>query len=198
MRHGRGPGVMDGVYSDQGPTPEPAHPEDDAQLTAQMRAVAASARRRAVRDGDTQADTAHLLHSLLENDPQARAACDIPEGRAARVLGYLVQRSIGYGLRWHGSVEDSGALPLLTMTAPGWSPAASAALGGAVDLARARGRQQADGIDLLHALAADPDCRAADVLRAAGLDPDGLQEEPGTGFGTVPGPRSAGTGDDRA
>ncbi|WP_443054091.1 Clp protease N-terminal domain-containing protein [Streptomyces sp. IBSBF 2435] len=176
---------MDGVYSDQGSPPAAAHPADDAHLTTEVRVVAASARRRAVRDGDAQADTAHLLHSLLENDPDARAACDTQAGRAARVLGYLVQRSIGYGLRWRGSVEDSGALPVLPAAMPGWSPAAAAAFHTAVDLARQRGGAQADGIDLLHALAADPGCRAADVLRAAGLDPDDLNEAPGP----VPGPR---------
>ena len=176
---------MDAVYSDQRPPHDPARPADDAHLTVEVRAVTADARRRAVRDGDAQADTAHLLHSLLENDPRARAACDATPGRSARVLGYLVQRSIGYGLRWRGSVEDSGELPALTTTAPGWSPAAAAALRGAADLARTRGRERADGIDLLHALTADPDCRAADVLRAAGLDPDDLHEAPGT----VPGPR---------
>ncbi|MGW5353058.1 Clp protease N-terminal domain-containing protein [Streptomyces sp. NPDC004031] len=170
---------MGGVYSDQGPQHEPARPADDAHLTAEVRAVLADARRRAVRDGDTQADTAHLLHSLLEHDPHARAACDAPPGRSARVLGYLVQRSIGYGLRWRGSVEDSGEIPTLTLTAPGWSPAAATALRGAAELARLRGRDEADGIDLLHALTADPDCRAADVLRAAGLDPDELHEAPG-------------------
>ncbi|WUH95135.1 peptidase [Streptomyces sp. NBC_00433] len=167
------------MYSDHGHPLDPAHPADGAHLTAEVRAVAAGARRRAVRDGDSQADTAHLLHSLLENDPEARAACDTPAGRSARVLGYLVQRSIGYGLRWHGSVEDSGSLPTLTMTMPGWSPAAAAAFRTAVDLAGKRGGAQADGIDLLHALAADSGCRAADVLRSAGLDPDGLHDGPG-------------------
>nr|WSX73077.1 peptidase [Streptomyces sp. NBC_00899]WSX80857.1 peptidase [Streptomyces sp. NBC_00899] len=179
---------MDGVYSDHGQPLDPAHPADDAHLTAEVRAVAASARRRAVRDGDSQADTAHLLHSLLENDPDARAACDASAGSSARVLGYLVQRSIGYGLRWRGSVEDSGALPVLTVTVPGWSPAAAAAFRTAVELAGQRGGAQADGIDLLQALAADPDCRAADVLRSAGLDPDGLHDGPGP----LPGPRDAG------
>ncbi|UWE09830.1 Clp protease N-terminal domain-containing protein [Actinacidiphila bryophytorum] len=177
------------VYSDHGPPIDPAHPADDAHLTAEVRAVAASARRRAVRDGDSQADTAHLLHSLLENDPDAHGACDAAAGSSARVLGYLVQRSIGYGLRWRGSVEDSGALPTLTVTVPGWSPAAAAAFRTAVRLAARRGGAQADGIDLLHALAADPDCRAADVLRSAGLDPDGLHDGPAPGPGPMPGPR---------
>lgn len=179
---------MGGVYSDQGQRLDRAHPADDAHLTAEVRAVAASARRRAVRDGDSQADTAHLLHSLLESDPDARAACAASAGSSARVLGYLVQRSIGYGLRWRGSVEDSGAQPVLTVTVPGWSPAAAAAFGTAVELARQRGQAQADGIDLLHALAADPGCRAADVLRSAGLDPDGLHDGPGP----LPGPHDTG------
>ncbi|OKJ82053.1 peptidase [Streptomyces sp. CB01883] len=68
----------------------------------------AGARRRAVRDGDRQVDTAHLLHSLLEHDPEVRAAVG-GAPRLVRLLGYLVQRSIGYGLRWQSTVEDSGA-----------------------------------------------------------------------------------------
>ncbi|EFF89909.1 conserved hypothetical protein [Streptomyces sp. e14] len=80
-----------------------------------MAAVLAAARRRAVRDGDRQTDTAHLLHTLLESDPEVRAA--VGGGpRIARLLGYLVQRSIGYGLRWQSTVEDSGALPVVTRT----------------------------------------------------------------------------------
>ncbi|MEU7563725.1 Clp protease N-terminal domain-containing protein [Streptomyces eurythermus] len=78
--------------------------------------MVAGARRRAVRDGDRQTDTAHLLHALLEHDPEARAAVGEPR-RLARLLGYLVQRSIGYGLRWRAGVEDSGALPVVTAPA---------------------------------------------------------------------------------
>jgi ATP-dependent Clp protease ATP-binding subunit ClpA len=174
-----------GVYSDHGRQFAPTHPADDAHLTAEVRAVAADARRRAVRDGDRQADTAHLLHSLLENDPGARAVCDARAGQSTRVLGYLVQRSIGYGLRWRGSVEDPGELPTVPGTAPGWSPSAAAAFRTAVDLARHRGVVRADGIDLLRALVADPGCRAVDVLRSAGLDPGGLRDGPGH----VPGQR---------
>lgn len=168
--------------------PGPRHSDPDAQLTDDLASVVAAARRRAVRDGDRQIDTAHLLHALLESDPEVRAAIGDPRA-VARLLGYLVQRSIGYGLRWRGSVEDSGALPTLTVTVPGWSPAAAAAFRAAVELAAQRGDAQADGIDLLHALAADPDCRAADVLRSAGLDPDGLHDGPASGPGAVPGPR---------
>ncbi|SEC52581.1 Clp amino terminal domain-containing protein, pathogenicity island component [Streptomyces sp. 2231.1] len=85
-----------------------AHFADDAGLDAEPAAVLAGARRRAVRDGDRQIDTAHLLHSLLEHDPQVRAAVG-GSPRLVRLFGYLVQRSIGYGLRWQGTVEDSGA-----------------------------------------------------------------------------------------
>ncbi|WP_374204313.1 Clp protease N-terminal domain-containing protein [Streptomyces sp. HPF1205] len=157
--------------SDPAPLPDPNHLADDPRLTVEVRAVAADARRRATRDGDRQVDTAHLLHSLLERDPAAREACDAGTGRIARVLGYLVQRSIGYGLRWSGSVEDSGSLPAVTGAAPGWSPAAAAAVRAAMAGARRHGRARADGIDLLHALAADPKCRAVEVLRAAGIEP---------------------------
>lgn len=86
--------------------------DDDAGFSAELTAAVESARRRALRDGDRQIDTAHLLHSLLEHDPEARAA--FADGtQLARLLGYLVQRSIGYGLRWQSGVEDSGALPVV-------------------------------------------------------------------------------------
>lgn len=84
--------------------------DDDAGLGAELAAVVEGARRRAVRDGDRQTDTAHLLHSLLEHDPEVRVAVGGP-ARLTRLLGYLVQRSIGYGLRWQSSVEGSGAIP---------------------------------------------------------------------------------------
>ncbi|MER0444433.1 Clp protease N-terminal domain-containing protein [Streptomyces sp. Edi4] len=145
-----------------------ASPADiEGRLTAELASAVAGARRRALRDGDRQLDTAHLLHSLMESDPDVRAAF---EGgpQVARVLGYLVQRSIGYGLRWQGSVEDSGAVPLITQ--PGWSPSALAALGHASRRAGARGDDRADGRDLLAALAADPGCRAVEVLDHAGVE----------------------------
>ncbi|MEV4230187.1 Clp protease N-terminal domain-containing protein, partial [Streptomyces bobili] len=100
--------------------------EDDAGLSAELAAAVEGARRRAVRDGDRQIDTAHLLHALLENDPEVRAAFDSGP-QLARLFGYLVQRSIGYGLRWQGGVEDSGAVPVVT-TVEGFSPLASSAL----------------------------------------------------------------------
>ncbi|WP_374196334.1 hypothetical protein [Streptomyces sp. ISL-10] len=103
-----------------------------------------------MRDGDRQIDTAHLLRSLLEPEADVRAA--VGDGaQVARVLGYLVQRSIGYGLRRQGSVEDSGTLfPQAPGTASlgtaslgtaslGWSPSAVAAMAGALGRARIRG-----------------------------------------------------------
>ncbi|MEW2286961.1 Clp protease N-terminal domain-containing protein [Streptomyces sp. NPDC047841] len=165
------------------------HPDGAAGLGAELAAVLAAARRRAVRDRDRHTDTAHLLHALLEHDPEPRAAVGGPQ-RLARVLGYLVQRSIGYGLRWQGSVEDSGALPRVPAPAghadaagpagpagasgpgkeaEGWSPAASAALADARARARRRGAARAGGTDLLAALAADPRSRAVEVLERAGI-----------------------------
>ncbi|MEO3977419.1 Clp protease N-terminal domain-containing protein [Streptomyces sp. CAU 1734] len=158
--------------------PAAVRADADTGLTDELSSVVAGARRRALRDGDRQLDTAHLLHSLIEADPEVRAA--LGEGaRVARVLGYLVQRSIGYGLRWQGSVEDSGALPAARALgaragpgagAPGWSPSAAAAMEGARARARARGEGRAAGVDLLARLAMDPGCRAVEVLRRAGVD----------------------------
>lgn len=163
------------------------HPDGAAGLGAELAAVVAAARRRAVRDRDRHTDTAHLLHALLEHDPEARAAVGDPQ-RLARVLGYLVQRSIGYGLRWQSSVEDSAAMPRVPAPAgpadaagpavgaggpgkeaEGWSPAASAALTDARARARRRGAPRVGGTDLLAALAADPRSRAVEVLERAGI-----------------------------
>lgn len=144
--------------------------------------MVAGARRRAFRDGDRQIDTAHLLHTLLESDPRARAAFVGGPPQVARLLGYLAQRSIGYGVQWSGSVEDSGARHQVSLrdvqsiqaaqggAMSGWSPAAVAAMGAAAVRARARGVSHADGPDLLAALAGDPECRAVEVLRQAGVD----------------------------
>ncbi|MEV1021827.1 Clp protease N-terminal domain-containing protein [Streptomyces sp. NPDC050264] len=142
--------------------------EGDAPLSDELALVVAGARRRAVRDGDGRIDTAHLLHSLLEADPEVRAAF-ADKGQVARLLGYLVQRSIGYGLQWQGAVEDSGAVPLVR-GAPGWSPAAAAAMEAGAERAAVRGDARARGVDVLAALAADGECRAVEVLGRAGVD----------------------------
>ncbi|WP_327405574.1 peptidase [Streptomyces sp. NBC_01288] len=142
--------------------------DNDARLSAELAAVVAGARRRALRDGDRQIDTAHLLHSLLESDPEARAVFgDGPQ--IARLLGYLVQRSIGYGLRWQGTVEDSGAIPVIP-AAEGWSPLAAGALEYACERAGLRDGDLACGIDLLAAIVADPESRAVEVLHRAGIE----------------------------
>lgn len=142
--------------------------EPDARLTDELAAVIAAARRRALRDGDRQIDTAHLLHTLLESDPEVRAAFG-DGAQIARLLGYLVQRSIGYGLRWQSGVEDSGAVPVLTDVA-GWSPVAARAMKDARGRAEARGGERACGVDLLAAIVAAPQSRAVEVLGRAGVD----------------------------
>lgn len=157
------------------------------------------ARRRALRDGDRQIDTAHLLHSLIESDPEVRAAF---EGgpQLAKVLGYLVQRSIGYGLRWQGAVEDSGAVPVVgdvdsvvrDTGAEGWSPAAASAMADARERAELRGDVRAGGLDLLAALACDHECRAVEVLERAGIDAAQLAARI---LGAPPGQGGRGTGD---
>ncbi|MFH8370071.1 Clp protease N-terminal domain-containing protein [Streptomyces sp. NPDC018031] len=169
-------------------SPPPAGPDGsggDGRLSEELVSVIADARRRARRGGDRQIDTAHLLHGLLESDPAVREVFDGGPAGAARLLGYLVQRAIGYGLRWSGRVEDSGALPRVRAggraggpggpgyggVAAGWSPAAAAALGRALAGARSRGAACAEGLDLLIAIAGDADCRAVEVIRRAGVDP---------------------------
>ncbi|MFC8228372.1 Clp protease N-terminal domain-containing protein [Streptomyces sp. NPDC057287] len=148
----------------------PAHPWAGAGLSDAMTAVTTGARRRAVRDGDRHVDTAHLLHSLVESDPEVREVFD-GGPQLARVLGYLVQRSIGYGLRWQGTQEDSGGFPAVREPGgEGWSPSAEAAMDRAVGAALLRGGRHADGLDLLAALVADPRCRAVEVLERAGVE----------------------------
>ncbi|MET8681388.1 Clp protease N-terminal domain-containing protein [Streptomyces sp. NPDC004647] len=167
----------------------PTSRECDARLNGVLVSVVTGARRRAVRDGDRQVDTAHLLHTLLESDPEVRAAFDGGPQQVARLLGYLVQRSIGYGLRWCATVEDSGTVPP-EGTAPGLSPAALAAVHRALDGACSRGAECAEGLDLLSALAADPESRAVEVLHRAGVDPGPLAaggETPGPAVRGYPG-----------
>ncbi|MEE1755511.1 Clp protease N-terminal domain-containing protein [Streptomyces sp. SP18CS02] len=144
-----------------------------AGLTAEPAPVVTGARRRALRDGDRQIDTAPLLHSLIESDPAVRALFDGPQ--AARVLGCLVQRSIGYGLRWRARVEGSGAVPPARgADMAGWSPAAVAVMEAALARAALRGAERAAGVDLLAGIAADRGCRAVEVLTRAGIDTEAL------------------------
>ncbi|MFE2944374.1 Clp protease N-terminal domain-containing protein [Streptomyces sp. NPDC059255] len=168
------------------PAPEragvtPVRAAAESRLTAELVSVLSGARRRALRGGDAQVDTAHLLHSLLETDPSVR---DVFGGdqRVVRVLGYLVQRSIGYGLRWQATVEDSGAVPAVPVprdavdrAVTGWSPQALAAMAGALDRAARNGEPRIGGLDLLAALLADRDCRAVEVLERAGADAGTLE-----------------------
>lgn len=128
------------------------------------------ARRRALRDGDRHIDTAHLLHSLIESDPEVRAVFD-GGPQLARVLGYLVQRSIGYGLRWQGTLEHSGGQTVAREPgADAWSPSAVAAMDRAERGAALRGESCAGGLDILAALVGDPQCRAVEVLGRAGVE----------------------------
>ncbi|MFD9909969.1 Clp protease N-terminal domain-containing protein [Streptomyces sp. NPDC059063] len=158
----------------QGAESGPTRTDIDSSLSVALASVMSGARRRAVRDGDRQVDTAHLLHSLLEYEPQVRAVFDGGE-QVARLLGYLVQRSIGYGLQWQGTVEDSGAVPVIASAKETvLSPAAAGAMEAALERAALRGEPQARGLDLLAALAADRECRAVEVLRRAGVDADAL------------------------
>ncbi|MFF4650659.1 Clp protease N-terminal domain-containing protein [Streptomyces sp. NPDC001380] len=159
-------------------TPLPATP-------AVLGAVAAAARRRAARAGDEAVDTGHLLHSLLESDAAALdAAAPLPR-QAVRLMGYLVQRSIGFGRGWRATAEQPGAdadagaeggavpdtagaeAPRSAPDRPGLSGAAAAAL----EEAAARPEALPVGHRLLAALLADPDSRAAQILRSSGIDP---------------------------
>ncbi|MFF5758008.1 Clp protease N-terminal domain-containing protein [Streptomyces longwoodensis] len=153
----------------------------------ELAAVVDGARRRAVRDGDRQIDTAHLLHSLLERDAEVRAAFG-DGARIARLLGYLVQRSIGYGLRWQSAVEGSApGSPTVTRAADGtggqpgecFSPLAAVAMARTRARATGRGAAGTHGLDLLAALVADPRARAVEVLGRAGVDARELLERIG-------------------
>ncbi|AVH60097.1 peptidase [Streptomyces dengpaensis] len=162
-----GVGVVSSRIPQQSAESGPNRRELEAGLSAELASAVSGARRRALRDGDRQIDTAHLLHSLLESDPGVRAVFD-GGPQIARLLGYLVQRSIGYGLRWQSTVENSGAVPVVTEA--GWSPVAAGAMEEAYERAALRGDEQARGLDLLAAAIADPQSRAVEVLGRAGVD----------------------------
>ncbi|MFD4791341.1 Clp protease N-terminal domain-containing protein [Streptomyces sp. NPDC058459] len=157
---------------------------DGTGLDATLAAVVAGARRRAVRDGDRQIDTAHLLHSLLDTDPGARAAIG---PRLVRLLGYLVQRSIGYGIGWQRGAEGddapgAGPGPVRghgTFEGPErWSALAAEAVRDARRRAARRGAPHATGVELLAALVADPRSRAVEVLAHAGVPAGRLTAHP--------------------
>lgn len=165
-------------------------PEAFGALDDRLTTALALARRRASRDGHGQLDTAHLLHSLLESDREVwDFVGDDGPYRVGRLLGYLVQRSIGYGMRWQGTVEDSGSGPQIADTGevadltggsgsrgrqPRWSPVATAAMERALHRARARRSPRVSCVDLFAALVADGECRAVEVLRRTGVDTDAL------------------------
>nr|WP_229833022.1 Clp protease N-terminal domain-containing protein [Streptomyces narbonensis] len=185
-------------------------------MTPSLATAVTGARRRALRDGDRQIDTAHLLHALVESDPDVGAVFESGH-QLARVLGYLAQRSIGYGLRWQRSVEESAARRLLPAArevesrgdaggvargasrgddgrAFGWSPAAAAALECAFRRAAGRGDERARGLDLLAGVVADPENRAVEVLRRAGVDPGALLARIDAPTGRVSGDMCTGGG----
>ncbi|HEV7628611.1 MAG TPA: peptidase [Streptomyces sp.] len=151
----------------------PAGGEIEDRFSEELAAVIATARRRAGRCGDRDLDTAHLLHSLLESDPEVRASLGDGGPQTAKLLGYLAQRCIGYGLRWRDTVEESG-VPRAGRQSPGvlpgWSPAAVTAMAVAMERAEARGAWRVGGADLLTGLAIDRTCRAAEVLSNTGVD----------------------------
>ncbi|MFC1420975.1 Clp protease N-terminal domain-containing protein [Streptacidiphilus cavernicola] len=131
--------------------------------------VAARARRRAVRAGDAEVDTGHLLHALLESDQRALGLLAQLPTQSTRLMGYLAQRSIGFGRDWRPG-EGAGAPRARLSASPGWSRSATAALGRAGLAALIRDGGEPDSLDLLAELVSDPESRAAEVLLGAGVD----------------------------
>jgi hypothetical protein len=136
------------------PRGQPAPRERKMRPSERLVTVTFTARRRAARSGDRQTDTAHLLHSLIESEC---AVGELLEGYGpgrGRVLGYLVQRGIGYGMDWRGVPEGGQSGPgaagarVVAVGAraeggPGWSVSAAAALEQAWRRARGRGLAEA-------------------------------------------------------
>jgi hypothetical protein len=143
-----------------------AHQEEPA-LVGALAVVAARARRRALRAGDPEVDTGHLLHALLETDESALGVAAPLPTQATRLMGYLVQRSIGFGRLWRfgEGVTDRERERSAGLA---WSATAAGALQRA---ARSGG---ATVLDLLRELATVPDARAAEILRGAGIDPSAV------------------------
>jgi hypothetical protein len=130
--------------------------------------VTARARRRAVRTGDTEIDTGQLLHALLESDERALRLVAPQPTQATRLMGYLAQRTIGFGRDWLPG-EGAG----VRSVPPGWSRSAAAALGRAELAALIRDGGEPEALDLLAELVGDVECRAAEVLLGAGVDLEG-------------------------
>jgi ATP-dependent Clp protease ATP-binding subunit ClpA len=160
--------VVDHVYPDlhqselRETAPGPAGPGSLSQ-------VAARARRRALRAGDAEVDTGHLLHALLESDDRALELIAPDQAQSTRLMGYLVQRSIGFGREWR-SGEGAGLHRAQERAVVRWSRSAGDALERASRSARIRVGEEAGALDLLAQLAADPACRAAEIMRGAGVD----------------------------
>ncbi|MHA6758821.1 Clp protease N-terminal domain-containing protein [Streptacidiphilus sp. PAMC 29251] len=154
-----------GSTSGNPPTAENERPEQVGALEP----VAARARRRAVRAGDSEIDTGHLLHALLESDQRALGLIAELPPQAARLMGYLAQRSIGFGRDWRPG-EGANVARSRPSAPPGWSRSAAAALGRAELAALMRDGGEPDALDLLAELASDEESRAAEVLLGAGIE----------------------------
>ncbi|MEY9877054.1 hypothetical protein ABH931_006576 [Streptacidiphilus sp. MAP12-33] len=147
--------------------PEPlrtAARRDEPVTAGTLAVVAARARRRALRAGDAEVDTGHLLHALLESDDSALGVAAPLPVQATRLMGYLVQRSIGFGRLWRfgEGVTDRERERSAGLA---WSTTAAGAL------ARAGRGGGGTVLDLLRELATVSDSRASEILRGAGIDP---------------------------
>lgn len=140
--------------------------QEEAALAGTLAVVAARARRRALRAGDPEVDTGHLLHALLETDESALGVAAPLPVQATRLMGYLVQRSIGFGRLWRfgEGVTDRERERSAGLA---WSASAAGALGRA-------SRSEGTVLDLLRELATVADSRAAEILRGAGIDPSAV------------------------
>jgi hypothetical protein len=136
---------------------------DEPATVGTLAVVVARARRRALRAGDPEVDTGHLLHALLETDDSALGVAAPLPVQATRLMGYLVQRSIGFGRLWRFG-EGVNDRERERSAGLAWSGTAAGALARA-----ARGCGTV--LDQLRELATVPDSRAAEILRGAAIDP---------------------------
>ncbi len=163
------PGAPSGHLADRGTERLVTEPAERLGQAGSLEPVTARARRRAVRAGDAEIDTGHLLHALLEADERALGLVARLPTQATRLMGYLAQRSIGFGRDWQPG-EGAGE-PRARLSAPsGWSRSAASALARAELAALIRDGGEPDPLDLLAELVADPESRAAEVLLGAGID----------------------------